>query len=93
MTTIIRELGSRKFTTPNLLQQKCFQETICTYAAKAGGSSIQLQAAMGQQTSQMMDRYTTISALHTKHLSDFVDANLLQTSKISESLVGGECEH
>ncbi|MEI8364960.1 MAG: site-specific integrase [Parachlamydiaceae bacterium] len=74
------------------LKMHDLRHTFCTYAAKAGGSSIQLQAAMGHQTSQMMDRYTTISALHTKHLSDFVDANLLQTSTISENLVGGVCE-
>jgi integrase len=69
------------------------RHTFCTYAAKAGGSSIQLQAAMGHQTSQMMDRYTTISALHTKHLSDFVDANLLQTLKVCENTAGVTCEH
>ena len=44
------------------------------------------------QTSQMMDRYTTISAIHTKHLSDYVDENLLPTSKTQENIVGGACE-
>lgn len=64
------------------------RHTFCTLAGQAGGSSIQLQAAMGHQTSQMMDRYTTISAIHTKHLSDYVDENLLQMSKAPKTSAG-----
>lgn len=53
------------------------RHSFCTYAAEAGASNLELAAAMGHQTLQMLQRYTHMNATITHRLSIEVHNRLL----------------
>ena len=55
------------------------RHTFATYAAEAGASNLELAAAMGHQTLQMLQRYTHMNAKITHRLSTAVHERILET--------------
>jgi len=62
------------------------RHTFCTYAANSGASNLQLKSAMGHQTTQMLERYTTANAIHTKQLSEFVEMSLFERKEVQHAV-------
>ncbi len=56
------------------------RHTFATYAAESGASNLELAAAMGHQTLQMLQRYTHINENTTRRLSSAVHERILETN-------------